>query len=236
MSDDKVLDDLLKDKLINVGITNKGTDEIVCIVDRSGSMNSIRDEAQGGLNGFIEDQKKVGKANLTIVQFDNEIDCVCDKVNLTEAAEYVLKPRGMTALLDAIGFVISDKEKYTSKDGKTIVVVLTDGNENCSKEWNQDKIFKLINERKEDGWEFMFLAAGQDAISTATNYGFDADAAVSFAKSGLGATHAHEAMSVYTCNLRSGSKSFAQAAKKSYVDARLDTLSETGAVDDSKSK
>ncbi len=236
MSDDKVLDDLLKDKLGDAGIKHKGTDEIVCIVDRSGSMNSIREEAQGGLNGFIEDQKKVGKANLTIVQFDNEINCVCDKVNLTEAEKYVLKPRGMTALLDAIGYVISDKEKYTSKGGKTIVVVLTDGDENCSKEWNKDKIFKLINERKEDGWEFMFLAAGQDAISTAIGYGFDGDSAVSFASSGLGATHAHEAMSVYTANLRDGGKSFARAAKKSYVDAHLDTLSEVGAVDDSKSK
>jgi len=236
MSDDIVLDDLLKDKLGSAGIKSKGTDEIICIVDRSGSMNLIRDEAQGGLNGFIEDQKKVGKANLTIVQFDNEINCVCDKVNLTEAEEYVLKPRGMTALLDAIGYVISDKEKYTSKDGKTIVVVVTDGDENCSKEWNKDKIFKLINERKDDGWEFMFLAAGQDAISTATNYGFDADSAVSFAANGMGATHAHEAMSVYTCSLRSGSKSFARSAKKAYVDAHLDTLSETGAVDDNKSK
>jgi len=236
VSDDNVLNDLLKDKLEGAGITNKGTDEIICIVDRSGSMQAIKDEAQGGLNGFIEDQKKVGKANLTIVQFDNEIDCVCDKVNLNEAEEYKLKPRGKTALLDAIGFVISEKEKYTSKDGKTIVVVLTDGDENSSKEWSRSKINTLIEERKKNGWEFLFLAAGQDAINTATSYGFDADSAISFANTKVGATHAHEAMSVYTCNLRSNSRGFAQAAKKSYVDAHLDTLSEIGAVDDSKSK
>lgn len=236
MSDDNVLNDLLKNKLEGAGITNKGTDEIVCIVDRSGSMRSIKEEAQGGLNGFIEDQKKVGKANLTIVQFDNEIDCVCDKANLNEAEEYKLKPRGMTALLDAIGFVISDKEKYTSKDGKTIVVVLTDGDENCSKEWNKTKINALIEERKEDGWEFLFLAAGQDAINTAVNYGFDADSAISFANTKAGATDAYDAMSVYTCSLRSSTRSAAQASKKSFVNAHLDTLSETGAVDDSKSK
>lgn len=234
MSDEKVLDELLKDKikdkLNDAGITSKGTDEIVCIVDRSGSMNSMQVEAQGGINAFIEEQQKVGAANLTIVEFDTYVDVVCDQVNIMEAAAYKLKPRGMTSLLDAIGTVISDSEKYTSKDGKTIVVVMTDGDENSSKEWTRDKIFSLINERKEEGWEFMFLAAGQNAISVGQSYGFDANSTVSFADSGQGAVHANAVASAYTTGLRSGSKAFALKAKSDYVMANAGVLSETGEV------
>ena len=230
--DDKVLNDLLKDKLEDVGITPKtsGVDEIVCIVDRSGSMNSMRADAEGGLNSFIEEQKKVGDANLTIVEFDTDVDVVCDQVNINEAAPYVLKPRGMTALLDAIGMVIAEKEKYTTDTGKTIVVVMTDGDENSSREWKRDKIFSLINERKEEGWEFMFLAAGQDAISVGQSYGFDANSTVSFADNGVGATHANAVASAYTSGLRTMSKSAALKSKSDYIMANADVLSETGEV------
>lgn len=232
MTDEKVLNDLLKDKLEDVGVTAKttGIDEIVCIVDRSGSMASIREDAQGGLNTFIEDQKKIGEANLTIVEFDNSIDIVCDKININESETYKLNPRGGTALLDAIGTVIADHEKYTSKDGKTIVVVLTDGGENASREWNRDKIFDLINERKEAGWEFMFLASGQDAISVGSNYGFDANSTVSFADNGRGVAAAYQASSVYTASLRTMSKAGALKSKSDFVAGNAESLSETGEV------
>jgi len=234
MSDEKVLDELLKDKikdkLNDAGITSNGTDEIICIVDRSGSMGSMQVEAQGGLNAFIEEQKKVGKANLTIVEFDNYINVVCDRIDINEAVEYELKPRGMTALLDAIGTVVSDNLKYKAEDGKTIVVVMTDGHENSSKEWKRDKINTLINERKEEGWEFMFLAAGQDAIKVGESYGFDAESSVSFANSPKGAIHATAAASMYSTNIRGVSKSAALKAKSAYVAEFSDVLSETGEV------
>lgn len=236
MSDEKVLDALLKDqikdKLSDAGITSKGTDEIICIVDRSGSMGSMQVEAQGGINAFIEEQQKVGAANLTIVEFDSYVDVVCDQVNINEAVTYELKPRGMTALLDAIGIVISEKEKYTSNDGKTIIVVMTDGGENSSKEWRADKINTLINERKEDGWEFMFLAAGQNAISVGESYGFDKDSTVTFAASAQGATAATDLASNYTTNLRSFGKKSALKAKSAFVSSNLDSLSEVGNIGD----
>jgi len=206
-------------------------DEIICIVDRSGSMSGIRADAEGGLNEFIASQKEIGNgANLTIVEFDSVVDVVCDQVNITEAAEYKLQPRGGTALLDAIGTVISEKEKYDCA-GKTIVVVVTDGGENSSKEWTQKAIFDLINERKEQGWEFVFLAANQDAINTATGYGFDANSAMSFAASGKGTEAVYLATSDYTTNLRTLSKDAALKSKTAYVEANADVLSETGAVD-----
>lgn len=236
MSDEKVLKDLLKDK--EVGITaKKGTvDEIICIIDRSGSMGSIRKDAEGGFNSFIEDQKKVGEANLTIVEFDDRIEFLHEQVNIQDVEPYVLRPRGMTALLDAIGSVISESEKYTTDKGKTIVVVITDGGENSSKEWKRQAVFKMIEERKEAGWEFMFLAGGQDAIQVGASYGFDSDSTVSFANTAAGAAHAHETMSVYSTNIRGVGKAQALKAKSAYVDQHLDVLSETGEVGNEKDK
>ena len=231
MSENKeIFDQMFKDK---VGQNAAAKDEIICIVDRSGSMGSIRKDAEGGLNEFVAEQKKVENgANITIIEFDTIVDTVCDQIDINEAVDYKLVPRGMTALLDAIGQVASDKDKYTT-DGKTIVVVVTDGGENSSQEWNRDSIFELINERKEDGWEFVFLAANQDAIQTATHYGFDANATASFAATGDGVNAAYDMTSAYATTLRTASKSDALAAKKAYVDDHADVLSETGAVDDS---
>jgi len=231
-SNEKVLNDLFKDRLEEAGakLKSKGTDEIVVIVDRSGSMGGIREEAQGGINGFIEEQKKLGDAKLTIVEFDSYITVACDQENIQEAKEYTLLPRGMTALLDAIGTVISDKEKYETKDGKTIVVVMTDGFENCSKEYTRDNIFSLMKEREKAGWEFLFLAAGQDAIAVGESYGFSGDKTISFANSGNGVKRASETMSLYTSTVRCASADVAISAKSAYVNMNLDTLSEVGEV------
>lgn len=229
MSEGKELfDEMFKNKV-------SAKDEIVCIIDRSGSMSGIRADAQGGLNTFINEQKNVGNgANLTIIEFDSVVETVCDQIDINEAIDYELKPRGATALLDAIGFVVSEKEKYTC-EGKTIIVVVTDGDENSSKEWTQKAIFDLINERKEQGWEFVFLAANQDAIKTASSYGFDANASISFAASGDGVAHAYGATTTYATSLRTMPKNAALASKTTYVNAHSDVLSEVGAVDDQES-
>lgn len=232
MSNDKVLNDLLKDKLEDAGIAAKstGTDSIVCIVDRSGSMSAIRKDAEGGLNTFINDQKKIGAANLTIVEFDNKIEMVCEQIDINDAKEYSLKPRGMTALLDAIGTVVSQHEKYDTKDGKTIIAVITDGGENSSREWDRDSVFKMINERKEAGWEFMFLASGQDAINVGMQYGFDKNSTMSFANSAEGVQDAYMAQSVYTTSLRTMSKGAALKSKADFIASKSETLSDTGEV------
>lgn len=234
MSEDLFQD--VKDKIkakIDAAEKSNGTDEIVCIVDRSGSMSSIRTDAAGGLNAFIEEQKGVGKAQLTIIEFDTTVDTVCDQVDINEAAEYELKPRGMTALLDAIGTVIGDPDKYETDDGKTIVVIVTDGGENSSKEWTHDKITKLIEQRKEDGWEFLFLASNQDAIAVGSSYGFAAEDSVSFANNSRGIEDAMMMQSSYVGSLRTMSKGEALNHKAMFV-AASGTLSDTGAVDDNK--
>ncbi len=207
-----------------------GKDEIVCIIDRSGSMWSIKDDAAGGLNAFIAEQAKVGEAKLTIVEFDDTIHTVCDRIDINEAVDYNLNPGGSTALLDAIGSVVGNNLKYNAPEGKTVVVIITDGGENASREWKRDSIFEMIEERKKDGWEFLFLASNQDAIKIGAMYGFDADQTVSFANDAGGIAAAGNMASVYTATTRNFSKADAMLMKKQYVDMNVADLSEVGAV------
>jgi len=202
MSDNaQVLNDLFKDQK-----TSSSKDEIICIIDRSGSMDWIRTDAEGGFNAFITEQKKVegAGANVTIVEFDNTLDTVCERIDIQDVKPYVLKPRFGTALYDAIGMTINGSD-YTG-DGKVIVVIVTDGDNNASQEYNQESVFKLINERKEQGWEFLFLAANQDAMSTGMSLGMDANTSINFNASGKGMTDAYMVGATYTSSLRTKSK------------------------------
>jgi Mg-chelatase subunit ChlD len=189
--------------------------EILFILDRSGSMASMRADAIGGFNSFLADQKKVkGKANLTLIQFDHEYEQqhastpLKDVAPLTEAT-YV--PRGSTALLDAMGRGISDlKARAKSKD-KKIVCILTDGQENASREFNKDKIKKLTEECQKDGWSFVYLGANQDAMHEAqTTFGIDVKSptnlVANYAASAVGMSTAYTTMSTGTRAFRSEAK------------------------------
>jgi hypothetical protein len=179
-------------------------DEIVLIVDRSGSMSSIRDEAQGGINGFIEEQREVGAANITLAQFDNSYDVMYERIPLSEAPEFNLKPRGMTALLDAIGQTMNNYREVKTT-GKKIAVVVTDGQENCSREWTRETVGKLIEELKGEGWEFMFLAADMSVVEDATTYGFGTMTSAVVDTSVQGATRGlMDASSKYAAGIRNG--------------------------------
>jgi len=187
--------------------------EIVCVIDRSGSMEAIRTDAIGGFNTFVEEQRKVpGEAAITFTQFDTEYEVVYTNKPLADvpaldASTYV--PRGMTALLDAIGRTINDlgarleKTDENDRPEKVIFIILTDGHENASHEFTRDKVFEMITHQKEKyGWEFIFLAAGQDAIATGMGLGIDAKDAVNFAATGKGVRAAYSSMSDMTASRR----------------------------------
>lgn len=156
------------------------TAEIVCVLDRSGSMDNIRDDAIGGFNNFIKEQKaQPGKAKVSLILFDDKYEMVyrskaLGKVEKLDERTFV--PRGMTAMNDAIGKTIRDFEaeqnsKPKSKRNPVIFVILTDGMENASHEFDTTHIKEMITEKQEEGWEFVFLAANQDAFAKATSYG-----------------------------------------------------------------
>lgn len=156
--------------------------KIKVILDRSGSMNSIRDVTVDKFNEYINGIKvDRGKKKIlvSLYQFDDQYQMdyedvpVQDVEPLVAGVSYV--PRGSTALLDAIGKTMSgDKGRLRSKD-KGICVIITDGYENASKEYSNDAVKKLIqNLEDEEGWTFVYLGANQDAFDTAQRFGIRA--------------------------------------------------------------
>lgn len=122
----------------------KGLTEIVLVLDRSGSMESIKHDAEGGLRRFVADQKLVaGEARLTFYRFDNTTERVFEARSLREVTDYDLRlePRGATALLDAIGHAINEvgaRLRNTAESNRpehVVVLVVTDGEENASTEF-----------------------------------------------------------------------------------------------------
>lgn len=175
--------------------------EILCILDRSGSMTTIKNDTIGGFNSFIKDQKEVeGAARLTLAQFDGQYEIVYQGLDIQEVPNLdstVFVPRGSTALLDAIGKTLTEQKARIQKDAwadKVIVVILTDGEENSSREYNFDTIKTLTQSAQNEQWSFIYLGANQDAFSVAANFGIDTKSALnsvsSYAATGEGALFA----------------------------------------------
>ena len=170
---------------------NKNLTEIVYILDRSGSMSGLEKDTIGGYNSFLEKQKKeTGDAVVTTVLFDDKYDMVHDRVDIKKVKALTNKEyyaRGMTALLDAIGRTINyiDARHKNALESevplKTIVVITTDGYENASREFDSSKVRAMIeNQKKELGWEFLFLGANIDAVETAKDFGITKEFAVTY--------------------------------------------------------
>jgi len=165
--------------------------EIICIIDKSGSMASIRDDAVGGFNSFLKDQKnKEEDALITLNLFDHEFYEMYQGKNIKYADELTYRsyvPGGMTALNDAIGISIdradlrhANLEKAETPDN-IIVAILTDGMENSSKEYSTLNIKRKIKIHEDKyNWKFIFLAANQDAVLTGRGYGIKDDYSMDF--------------------------------------------------------
>lgn len=162
-------------------MTNPDYTAILLIVDRSGSMQMIQADAEGAIASFVADQAKVpGKCTIRLVDFDTEYRVVYPSTPVADVPPYTLTPRGMTALLDAVGKGITEfGEELTAlpddqRPGKVIVVVQTDGEENSSREWTNDQVKSLIKQQEEGyAWTFLYLGANQDAISVGGRMGFN---------------------------------------------------------------
>jgi uncharacterized protein YegL len=159
--------------------TNDKT-HIICVLDCSGSMTNIMADSIGGFNEFLKKQKELpDKATITVVLFDDKYNLLYDNVDIKLAKELtssVWYPGGMTALYDAIGKTINKEKANFAKLGdekpsKVLVCVVTDGEENSSKEYNLEDIKKLIGECEKEDWNFLYLAANQDAFSVGGSFG-----------------------------------------------------------------
>lgn len=169
----------------------KGLTELVFILDKSGSMGGLENDTIGGYNSMLEKQKAVeGECHITTVLFDNNYELLHDRIDIKAVSpinekEYAVG--GSTALLDAIGRTIhkiGNAQKYTADDyraEKVMFIIITDGEENSSREYSADKIKAQIEHQKTKyGWEFVFLGANIDAVKTAGRFGIAPDRAQNY--------------------------------------------------------
>jgi hypothetical protein len=171
--------------------------EIAYVLDRSGSMQSLASDAIGGFNAFLSDQKQLpGRANFTLVLFDHEYLVLHRSVDIRHVPELDDKsyvPRGNTALLDAVGRTIDDLGAHLARTpehlrpAKVMIAIFTDGLENSSRVYTTDRLAASIQHQQEKySWEFLFLAANQDAIASAAKFAIPAAQAMNFAATPAG--------------------------------------------------
>ena len=189
--------------------------ELVFILDRSGSMAGFESDTVGGFNATIEKQKKgEGKVYVSTLLFDNYSEVIHDRADISEIkpmTEDDYQVRGCTALLDAIGGAIHhirNIHRYARPEDvpeHTVFIITTDGMENASTRYSAAEIKKKIKQQTEkDGWEFIFLAANIDAVSTAQHIGIRSDRAANYRQTKDGVARNYFAMSEAITSVRTG--------------------------------
>ena len=200
--------------------------QIICILDRSGSMseNGIIYEAINGFNEFLKKQRELkDKATLTVALFDDQYQLLYDDVDVKDVPDITYDtwtPRGMTALLDAIGKTINAVKANRAKLGsekpdKVLVCIVTDGKENASQEYKHDGIKNLIKNCEDEGWNFIYLAANQDAFAVGSTFGVSYGNTYNFAASAAGASAMSMTLNNATVSYRNMSTKDAGYQKKS---------------------
>lgn len=167
---------------------------LAVVLDRSGSMASIADDMVGGFNTFLAEQRgKPGQCAVTLVQFDGKdpFEFLVDGMPLAEVTDldrsrYV--PRDMTPLLDAVGRMIAhvDARQSARPDEDQVVLIITDGLENASREFSYRQVAELIKAREEKGWAFVFLGSDAEVMAEAVRMGTSAANRAQWAKSSAG--------------------------------------------------
>lgn len=160
------------------------------IVDRSGSMSPLHAATVEGLNRFLRDQRCLPHASaitMRLVTFDDKVETPWQEgTPLSDLSRTVnpsmVQPRGMTALLDAIGTTL----RCTPLAPPRVVCIVTDGMENSSLEYTREQVNDLITARKTAGWTFIFLAANQDAIAVGSTLGISAGTCATFSATPAG--------------------------------------------------
>ncbi|MDQ0229002.1 vWA domain-containing protein [Metabacillus malikii] len=191
--------------------------ELVFILDKSGSMAGLEPDTIGGFNAMLHKQQKAeGEAYVTTVLFNHHYELIHDRININAISpmtEDEYRVGGSTALLDAIGSTIQkivNVQKYTIEEQrahKVMFVITTDGMENASQEYTARKIKQMVRHQKEKyGWEFIFLGANIDSISTAAQFGINEDFAVNYHADNLGTQLNYEAVNEAVMNMRNGKK------------------------------
>ena len=177
---------------------------ICMILDRTGSMESIKQDTIGGFNSYVAAQKSLPTpATFTLVQFDSQdpfevIHKFTDIQMVPDLTGQTYMPRASTPLYDAVGRGINDLKASLGtlpealRPQKIVMVIVTDGQENASREFTGAQVRKMIADAKEAGWQFVFLSADESAISDSSSLNIDASNAAFFKKSPAGSSEMWE--------------------------------------------
>jgi len=200
------------------------TTDIICILDRSTSIQTsgLVEKTIEGFNAFLGEQKKaVGKATLTLCLFDGgygdaagggkTYEIIHDRADIQSIPQLTKEtyvPKGMTAMYDAIGSTIdtvyNQWKDAADKSDKVVVLIMTDGEENSSREYTQKAVFESIKKRQdEDKWAFVFIGANIDTMQAGGSMGVSAGNTLSYSNTGKGVNTAYMNMSASVSKLRS---------------------------------
>lgn len=145
-------------KKVEAKRVNKKISHVIFLLDQTGSMYNILKDTIGGFNSFLEEQKKLkNNISFSLILFNSQridkryVDVDINDVSALDENTYI--PTGLTPLYDAIGLTIKDVDHL--KDA--LFVILTDGEENFSREYTSETIKAIIEDKEKIGWKFLFL-------------------------------------------------------------------------------
>ena len=184
---------------------------IVLLIDRSGSMSSIKRDMDGGIKAFIENQKLApGYCTITAAQFDTEFEFICNRLPINEVDKIEISPRGGTALIDSMCRLINEvgKDMCTLSEDerpeKILFVTITDGEENSSRENTNEDLTKMIQtQEKAYSWNFTYIGANQDAFGVASKFGGQVGNSLNYTATSAGVTTMFNTLSNATLRYRS---------------------------------
>lgn len=197
------LEQLLSQQGIAVPSQEVSNIDIWFLLDRSGSMSAIAEHVVTGFDQFFAEQRaQDGTASVTLVQFDGDDphDVLVDAKPIAKVRSIRgrFQPRGMTPLYDAIGMILDRAEQHVETGGDPadqLVVIFSDGEENASRHWTQQRINERIATLRKAGWTFVFLGANQDSYATGGQMAMAAGSTANFAFDDAGVATAYAALS-----------------------------------------
>ena len=223
---------------------NDNLTELVVVVDKSGSMGSVRNDAIGGFNVFLDAQKKApGDARMTIVLFDTTFAFYAANVDVQSVKNFddtSYVPNGGTALYDAVGKTIDEigkklaAMKEEDRPAKVIFAILTDGEENSSHSYSGGKVKDMIAKQRDVyKWDFVFLAAGEGAFKEAEAMGMARGKMMKFANSGENQSKSYDSLTSYVSNSRGmDASSYALFSKSVNLQSAFDGTEDLTALAD----
>lgn len=169
---------------------------IAALLDRSGSMETSKDATEDGWRELILEQRLLpGTCEVTLAQFDTVYEVVYSPTPIADVPEFVVEPRGRTALLDAVGRFITEIGEQLSalperqRPGHVICLIMTDGMENASRKWTWESVKKLTTQQQNEwNWKFIFIGANIDAIEVGNRMGFFAAHSITYDDSDYAST------------------------------------------------